>query len=323
MEIASGEVFDAYQWYSDGTLIPGATSSSYTATTAGDYYLRVTRGPCSYDSNSISVYYCNPDIVLNKTADVTTVSEGNNVTFTITVENLGIDPTTNLVVSDPIPSGLSILSTTASHGSWTAPNWNVGTLNSGQLETLIITAVADANNSIIPAVSVTNSVTNSQDQTDTNITSDNPNVSVIIHNDFDDDGVVDLSDEDDDNDGIYDNVELNSCSGGLDYEFYDLSPSGDTVDNIPISGALATGVANNIDAPGLAATHTPGDGETYSIRYTGYIEIATSGSYTFFTNSDDGSKLYIDAIEVVDNDGPHAMVEESVSITISSGLHWM
>ncbi|WP_161598178.1 PA14 domain-containing protein [Maribacter flavus] len=323
LEIASGEVFDAYQWYSDGALIPGATSSSYTATTAGDYYLRVTRGPCSYDSNSISVFYCNPDIVLNKTADVTTVSEGNNVTFTITVENLGIDPATNLVVSDPIPSGLSILSTTTSHGSWTAPNWNVGTLNSGQLETLTITAVADANNSVIPAVSVTNSVTNSQDQTDNNITSDNPNVSVIIHNDFDDDGVVDLSDEDDDNDGIYDATELNSCSGGLDYEFYNVSPAGNTVDNIPTSGALATGVATNIDVSGLAATHTPGDGETYSVRYTGYIEIATSGSYTFFTNSDDGSKLYIDALEVVDNDGLHAMNEESGTIALSAGVHWL
>ncbi|WP_123803503.1 PA14 domain-containing protein [Maribacter sp. 4G9] len=323
LEIASGEVFDAYQWYSDGALIPGATSSSYTATTAGDYYLRVTRGPCSYDSNSIAVYYCNPDIVLNKTADVTTISEGNNVTFTITVENLGIDPATNLVVSDPIPSGLSILSTTASQGSWTAPNWNVGTLNSGQLETMTITVVAHANNSIVPAVSVTNSVTNSQDQTDNNITSDNPNVSVIIHNDFDDDGIVDISDEDDDNDGIYDATELNSCSGGLDYEFYNVSPAGNTVDNIPTSGALATGVATNIDVSGLAATHTPGDGETYSVRYTGYIEIATGGSYTFFTNSDDGSKLFIDALEVVDNDGLHAMNEESGTISLAAGFHWL
>ncbi|WP_165869237.1 PA14 domain-containing protein [Maribacter algicola] len=323
LEIASGEIFDAYQWYSDGTLIPGATSSSYTAITAGDYYLRVTRGPCSYDSNSISVYYCNPDIVLNKTADITTVSEGNNVTFTITVENLGIDPATNLVVSDPIPSGLSILSTTTSQGSWTAPNWNVGTLNSGQLETLTITAVADSNNSVVPAVSVTNSVTNSQDQTDNNITSDNPNVTVIIQNDFDNDGIIDITDEDDDNDGIFDSIELNICAGGLDYEFYNLSPSGDTVDNIPTSGALATGVATNIDVSGLAATHTPGDGETYSVRYTGYIEITSSGSYTFFTNSDDGSKLFIDAVEVVDNDGLHGMNEESGTITLASGFHWL
>jgi len=323
LEIASGETFDAYQWFEDGVLVPGATTSSYTATTAGDYYLRVTRGPCSYDSNSISVYYCNPDIVVNKTADLPTVSEGDNVTFTVQVENLGIDPATNLVVTDVLPSGLSIVSTTVSQGSWAAPDWGVGTLNSGQLETLTITAVADSNNSIVPAVSVINSVTNSQDQIDNNITSDNPNVSVIIQNDFDDDGVVDISDEDDDNDGIFDASELNICSGGLDYEFYDSSPIGNTVDNIPISGALATGVANSINVSGLAATHTPGDGETYSVRYTGFIEIATGGSYTFFTNSDDGSKLYIDAIEVVDNDGLHAMNEESGTLSLSPGFHWL
>lgn len=323
LEIASGETYDAYQWYGDGALIPGATSPSYSAVTAGDYYLRVTRGPCSYDSNSISVYYCNPDIVVNKTADVSTLEEGDNVDFTITVENFGIDPATNLVVTDVMPSGLTIVSTTTSQGTWSAPNWNVGTLNSGQLETLTITASADSNNSIIPAVLVTNLATNSQDQTDNNITSDNPNVSVIIQNDFDDDGVIDITDEDDDNDGIYDNVELITCSGGLDYEFYDLSPSGNTVDNIPTSGALATGVANNIDVAGLAAIHTPGDGDTYSIRYNGYIEIATGGSYTFFTDSDDGSKLFIDAVEVVSNDGLHGMNEESGTIALTPGIHWL
>ncbi|GGD71992.1 PA14 domain-containing protein [Maribacter cobaltidurans] len=323
LEIASGEIFDAYQWFGDGVLILGATSSTYTAITAGDYYLRVTRGPCSYDSNSISVYYCNPDIVVNKTADVTTLTEGENVTFTITAENLGIDPATNLTISDNMPSGLSIVSATASQGSWAAPNWNVGTLNSGQLETLTIIASADSNNSIIPAVSVTNSVSNTQDQTDNNITSDNPIVSLIIQNDFDDDGIIDITDLDDDNDGIYDGEELNNCSGGLDYEFYNSAPTGNTVDNIPTTGALATGIAANINVAGLAATHTPGDGERYSVRYTGYIEIATSGTYTFFTNSDDGSKLFIDAVQVVDNDGLHGMNEESGTLSLSSGFHWL
>ena len=60
LEIGNGETFDSYQWYHDGGLIAGATSATYSATLAGDYFLRVQRGPCTYDSNSISVYYCNP-----------------------------------------------------------------------------------------------------------------------------------------------------------------------------------------------------------------------------------------------------------------------
>ncbi|WP_149275213.1 PA14 domain-containing protein [Pareuzebyella sediminis] len=323
LEIASGETFDAYQWYGDGVLIPGETSASYTAATAGDYYLRVTRGPCSYDSNSISVYYCNPDIVVNKTANVSTLNEGDNVTFTITVENLGIDPTTNLTITDIMPSRLSIVSTTPSAGSWTSPDWNVGTLNSGQLETLTIAAIADTNNSIVPAFFVTNTASNSQDQTDNNITTDNPSVSLTIYNDYDNDGVIDIADLDDDNDGVYDDAEANICAGGLDYEFYDLTPTGNTVDNIPLTGSYATGTANNVNVAGLAAIHTPGDGETYSVRYTGYIEIENGGSYTFYTDSDDGSKLYIDANLVVDNDGLHGIVEESGTIALSPGLHWL
>jgi uncharacterized repeat protein (TIGR01451 family) len=207
LQIASGETFDAYQWYEDGALIPGATTSSYTATNAGDYFLRVTRGPCSYDSNSIAVYFCDPDIVVNKTADVTSLNEGDTVNFTITVENLGIDPATNLVVTDVMPSGLSIVSTTPSQGAWIDPNWNVGTLSAGQLETITISAIADSNNSVIPVRPIINTTTNTQDQTDNNITSDSPTVSLTIFNDFDNDGVVDVTDLDDDNDGILDTVE--------------------------------------------------------------------------------------------------------------------
>ena len=188
-------------------LIPGATSPTYTATNAGDYYLRVTRGPCSYDSNSISVYYCNPDIVVNKTASVTSLNENDTVVFTITVENMGIDPATNLVITDVMPTGLSIVSTTPTLGTWSSPNWTIGTLNSGQLERIMINAIADSNNSTLPIIPIINTATNSQDQTDNNITTDNPSVALTIYNDFDNDGIVDITDLDDDNDGILDSVE--------------------------------------------------------------------------------------------------------------------
>lgn len=181
LEIASGESFDAYQWYQDGNPISGATSSTLTATMAGDYYLRVTRGPCSYDSNAISVYYCNPDISLNKTVDNSSVSDGTLVSFTITAENFGFDPVTNLVVTDVLPSGLDFISATTSVGSFTYPNWNVGTLTQGQLETLTITARARMTNIYVSSVTHTNTVSNTQDQTDSNITPDSPSVDVQVN----------------------------------------------------------------------------------------------------------------------------------------------
>ena len=181
LEISSGETFDAYQWFSDGTLIPGATAASHTGTTAGDYFLRVTRGPCTYDSNSISVYYCDPDIILNKSVDQNNVADGTNITFTITVENFWDNPVTNLTLTDMLPTGLEFVSAAVTSGSFTNPNWNLGTLNSGQLETLTLTAKARITNIYMNSQTYTNSVTKTQDQTDLNITTDNPTVNVTVN----------------------------------------------------------------------------------------------------------------------------------------------
>ena len=137
--------------------------------------------------------------------------------------------------------------------------------------------------------------------------------------DSDRDGVVDVTDLDDDNDGIPDIEEL--PSGSLTYEFYDGTPSGSSVDNIPTSGALATGTVSDFDVSALQNSVDPGDTDSYGIRYTGYINISTPGLHTFETSSDDGSKLFIDGTEVVDNDGDHGIVTQSGTLTLSAGLH--
>lgn len=139
--------------------------------------------------------------------------------------------------------------------------------------------------------------------------------------DSDGDGVIDSADLDDDNDGILDTEEDGDCSGTLAYEFYNDTPSGNTVDNIPTSGATGTGTVSNFDVDALFGSVTPGDGNRFSIRYKGFIRIETAGTYTFFTSSDDGSKLFINGIEVVDNDGLHGQREESGSISLSAGSH--
>lgn len=111
------------------------------------------------------------------------------------------------------------------------------------------------------------------------------------------------------------------CNGEVDFEFYDSSPSGSTVDNIPISGYLGSGTYTSFDVDALQNQEDPGDTDNFSIRYTGFIQIDTQGSYTFYTTSDDGSKLYIDGAQVVNNDGAHGSQERSGTITLSPGLH--
>ncbi|MDF0716841.1 PA14 domain-containing protein [Muricauda sp. 334s03] len=114
---------------------------------------------------------------------------------------------------------------------------------------------------------------------------------------------------------------LDLCNGEVDFEFYDSSPSGNSVDNIPTSGYLGSGTYTSFDVDDLQNQEDPGDTDNFSIRYNGYIQIDTEGSYTFYTNSDDGSKLYIDGTQVVNNDGAHGSQERSGNITLTTGLH--
>ena len=66
----------------------------------------------------------------------------------------------------------------------------------------------------------------------------------------------------------------------------------------------------------------PSDGVLfYGLRFTGRLNITNAGQYTFYTASNDGTKLYIDGSLIVDNDGTHTLVEEQGSVTLNSGLH--
>jgi hypothetical protein len=59
----------------------------------------------------------------------------------------------------------------------------------------------------------------------------------------------------------------------------------------------------------------------FAIRWTGVIKIPQDGQYTFFLESDDGSRLLIDGKTVVDNGGLHDMQEQSDKVELKAGDH--
>ena len=61
--------------------------------------------------------------------------------------------------------------------------------------------------------------------------------------------------------------------------------------------------------------------ERFGLRYRGFITVPRDGVYTFYTLSDDGSRLSIGDQLVVDNDGLHGMVERSGVIALTAGAH--
>lgn len=61
--------------------------------------------------------------------------------------------------------------------------------------------------------------------------------------------------------------------------------------------------------------------DQFGFVFSGVIQIPTTGSYTFFTSSDDGSRLYLNNTLLVDNDGLHGTQERSGARTMNAGYY--
>ncbi|MEM8712325.1 MAG: alpha-L-fucosidase, partial [Planctomycetota bacterium] len=61
--------------------------------------------------------------------------------------------------------------------------------------------------------------------------------------------------------------------------------------------------------------------EQAALRFDGFVEVPQDGLYTFFTVSDDGSRLHLHGERIVDNDGLHGMRRASGKIALRRGYH--
>ena len=84
----------------------------------------------------------------------------------------------------------------------------------------------------------------------------------------------------------------------------------------------------NNEEPGLAGVSTTGfdtsvSGVTrdYGMVWDGILDIPEAGDWTFSTSSDDGSVLWINGQQVVDNDGLHGSQTRSGTINLPAGQH--
>jgi hypothetical protein len=59
----------------------------------------------------------------------------------------------------------------------------------------------------------------------------------------------------------------------------------------------------------------------FYVRWTGILRIPKDETYTFFTESDDGSRLWVAGQIVVENGGLHSMVEKDGNIKLNAGDH--
>lgn len=65
----------------------------------------------------------------------------------------------------------------------------------------------------------------------------------------------------------------------------------------------------------------PKETNAFGLRFSGYIEVPETDTYSFFFNCDDGGVLYIGDEIVVDNDGQHSAIMKSGQVVLEKGLH--
>jgi len=59
----------------------------------------------------------------------------------------------------------------------------------------------------------------------------------------------------------------------------------------------------------------------FAVVMEGYIDISETGIHTFFLNSDDGSKLYINDELIIDHDGDHSAIKKTGQTILAAGKH--
>ena len=110
-------------------------------------------------------------------------------------------------------------------------------------------------------------------------------------------------------------VELEGLKSGLLYDYYEGSFRS-VLDMAAKFEPIKSGVKSNfnLDLP-------KNEVEYFGFEYNGYIYIAKDGIYTFYVKSNDGSKLYLNGKELIDNDGDHASIEKFNTVALRAGKH--
>jgi mono/diheme cytochrome c family protein len=100
---------------------------------------------------------------------------------------------------------------------------------------------------------------------------------------------------------------------GLQYELYEKD-----FPEIPEFNRLTPTSTGKVPTPTVSVTKRK---SAYAIRFSGDVNVTKPGKYKFYTESDDGARLYVDGKLLVDNGGIHPAQERSGEVELKPGPH--
>jgi len=114
---------------------------------------------------------------------------------------------------------------------------------------------------------------------------------------------------------------LMAVEGGLREEVYQFRQNGQFQD-LKGKNKILTRSVDNINY-GNSGGYFPGTKarDHFYVHWSGFVVIKTPGTYTFYTASDDGSRMIIDGEQVVGNPGWHGWREKNGNALLEAGKH--
>lgn len=111
---------------------------------------------------------------------------------------------------------------------------------------------------------------------------------------------------------------INTVGLGLTGEYYSCTFAGNTPDlsSLVFQGGRIDGNVNFSWSTGSAPL---GVGDNFYVKWTGYFKPEESGNYTFFTNSNDGARLYVGKDKVIENWSIHTTTLDQGTVALEAG----
>ncbi|HDZ04219.1 hypothetical protein LCGC14_0068450 [marine sediment metagenome] len=284
-------------------------------------------GTSIYNSLDCGVFpvldYCfsstiDSDLVTTKTVDNSTPLEGDVITFSLNVTNNGPEDVTNVEVTDLLPAGLTFINSLNPTGGTinTYDNntglWAIGDLTVGSSASIQIRASV---NTGTEGTSITNTISGpavADNLADPITNTDDLSETITVQYDTDNDGIGNLDDIDDDNDGILDTDETGDTDNDGIPDSLDLDSDNDGITDIIEAGGV------DLDADGRV--DYPVSGDPTSMIDTNNDGLADEIATTPLPDEDtdnDGIKDRIDLDS--DNDGVTDIIEAGGADTDGDG----
>lgn len=147
-----------------GTSLPPIVLAVNVTSAAAPRVTNIANVTNANDTNSANnassdlVTITSADLAVQKSVIPSLPSEGETITYTLRLTNLGPTNTTGAVLTDTLPTGLTFLGANASKGAYNSANglWSVGDLAVNETVTMTLLAVVNANTRGSEIINTTN-----------------------------------------------------------------------------------------------------------------------------------------------------------------------